>query len=235
MSPFGCRPATVVAQPGMGTTSRAAAVVHQYGHFRRPDGFRFSQLSPAGAWMLATPTIHVYAAARSLHGTTSDRPIPQSSSAKKVVRHCQFSEKVWNLGETSCIKWCNWKCMVSEQSYMSAGKWSLVVNNHLRVAVGHPFLQLGDWRRPHGPPSGSTSHHSTRPATFQWHVGGGALLFPSGRLAGAHKQSIPRSGGKIVLALENSWAVPVKAPCIHRSTTLRCIFLNGQPPTFRKF
>jgi hypothetical protein len=41
--------------------------------------------------MLAAPTI--YAAARSLHGTTSDRPIPQSSSAKKVVRHCEFSEK----------------------------------------------------------------------------------------------------------------------------------------------
>jgi hypothetical protein len=32
----------------------------------------------------------------------------------------------------------------------------------------------------------------------------GALLFPSGRLAGAHKQSVPSSGGKIVLALENS-------------------------------
>jgi hypothetical protein len=75
----------------MGTTSRAAAVVHQYGHFRHPDGFRFSQLSPAGAWMLAAPT--VYAAARSPHGTTSDRPIPQSSSAKKVVRHCEFSKK----------------------------------------------------------------------------------------------------------------------------------------------
>jgi hypothetical protein len=27
------------------------------------------------------------------HGTTSGRPIPQSSSAKKVVRHCEFSEK----------------------------------------------------------------------------------------------------------------------------------------------
>jgi hypothetical protein len=82
MSPFGCRLATVVAQPGMGTASRAAAVVYQYGHFRCPDGFHFSQRSPAGAWMLAAPTI--YAAARSPHGTTSDRPIPQSSSAKKL-------------------------------------------------------------------------------------------------------------------------------------------------------
>jgi hypothetical protein len=80
-----------VEQPGMGTASRAAAVVHQYGHFRRPEGFRFSQRSPAGAWMLAAPTI--YAAARSPHGTTSDRPIPQCSSAKKVVKHCEFSEK----------------------------------------------------------------------------------------------------------------------------------------------
>jgi hypothetical protein len=41
--------------------------------------------------MLAAPTI--YAAARSPHGTTSDRPIPQNSSAKKVVRHREFSEK----------------------------------------------------------------------------------------------------------------------------------------------
>ena len=40
--------------------------------------------------MLAAPTI--YAAARSPHGTTSDRPIPQSSSPEKVVRHCEFSE-----------------------------------------------------------------------------------------------------------------------------------------------
>jgi hypothetical protein len=64
---------------------------HQCDHFRRPDGFRFSQLSPAGAWMLAAPTI--YAAERSPHGTTSDRPIPQSNSTKIVVRHCEFSEK----------------------------------------------------------------------------------------------------------------------------------------------
>jgi hypothetical protein len=41
--------------------------------------------------MLAAPTI--YAGARSPHGTTSDRPIPQSISAKKVVRHCEFSDK----------------------------------------------------------------------------------------------------------------------------------------------
>jgi hypothetical protein len=94
MSPFGRRPVTVVAQHGMGTASRAAAVVHQYGHFRRPDGFRFSQRSLTGAWMLAAPII--YAAARSTFGNTSDRPIPQSSSAKKVdnVRNCDFSESL---------------------------------------------------------------------------------------------------------------------------------------------
>jgi hypothetical protein len=80
---FGCRPAAVVAQPGMGTASRAAAVVHQYGHFRRTDhGLPlFSTVAGPGAWMLAAPTI--YAAARSPHGTTLDRPIPQSSSVKK--------------------------------------------------------------------------------------------------------------------------------------------------------
>jgi hypothetical protein len=66
----------------MGTASCVAAVVRLYGHFRRPDGFRFSQRSPAGAWMLAAPT--VYAAAWSPHGTILDRPIPQSSSAKKL-------------------------------------------------------------------------------------------------------------------------------------------------------
>jgi hypothetical protein len=31
----------VVAQPGIGTASRAAAFMRQYGHFRRPDDFRF--------------------------------------------------------------------------------------------------------------------------------------------------------------------------------------------------
>jgi hypothetical protein len=55
---FGCRLVAVVAQPGMGTASCVAAVVHQYGHFRRPDGFRFYQQLPAGAWMLAAPTIY---------------------------------------------------------------------------------------------------------------------------------------------------------------------------------
>jgi hypothetical protein len=75
----------------MGTASRAAAVVHQPIISDARTASAFSQRSPAGAWMLAAPTI--YAAARSPHGTTSDRPIPQSSSAKKVVTHSEFSEK----------------------------------------------------------------------------------------------------------------------------------------------
>jgi hypothetical protein len=79
----------------MGTTSRAAAVVHQYGHFQRTEGFHFSQRSPAGAWMLAAPTI--YAAARSPHGTTSDNPIPQNIPRKKS---CEFSEKFEILENT---------------------------------------------------------------------------------------------------------------------------------------
>jgi hypothetical protein len=58
-----------------------------------------------------------------------------------------------------------------------------------------------------------------------WHMG--AFLFPSGRLAGAHKQSVPRTKGKVVLALGNSWTVPVKALYSHCSTTLRC-FLTAR-------
>jgi hypothetical protein len=117
--------------------------------------------------MLAARTI--YAAAQPLHGTTLDRPISQSNFSKRVVRHCEFSEK-FDVLENPCIKWYNWKCMVSEQSYLSVKKWPPLVNSHIRVAVGHPFLQFGDWRRPNGPPSWSTSHPSTQLATFQWHV-----------------------------------------------------------------
>jgi hypothetical protein len=78
-----------VALPGMGTASPLAAVVRQYGHFRRPDGFPFSQRSPDGAWMLAAPTI--YAVLSTVTAQHHFRPpIPQSSSAKKVVGHCLF-------------------------------------------------------------------------------------------------------------------------------------------------
>jgi hypothetical protein len=41
--------------------------------------------------MLEAPTI--YTGAWSPHDTTLDRPISQSSSTKKVVRQCEFSEK----------------------------------------------------------------------------------------------------------------------------------------------
>jgi hypothetical protein len=90
------------------------------------------------------------------------------------------------------------------QSYMSARKWSLVVNSHLRVTVGHPFVAVvglkgAPWVD-HRPGARHTLQHGRPPSSGMW----GALLFPSGRLAGAYKQSVSCSGGKIVLALENS-------------------------------
>jgi hypothetical protein len=55
--------------------------------------------------------------------------------------------------------------MVSEQSYMSARKWSLVVNSHLRVAVRHPLLAVGGLKeaprapvREHFTPFNTTGH-----------------------------------------------------------------------------
>jgi hypothetical protein len=65
--------------------------------------------------MLAAPT--TYAAARSLHGTTSDRPIPLSSSTKKVVRYYEFSEKfgIWRDIMYQMMQ-LEFKCMVSGQS-----------------------------------------------------------------------------------------------------------------------
>jgi hypothetical protein len=73
----------------MGTVSRAVAVVQQFGYFRQLPLFS----TVTGRCMDARSSYYIYATARSPHGTTSDRPIPQSSSAKKVVRHCEFSEK----------------------------------------------------------------------------------------------------------------------------------------------
>jgi hypothetical protein len=86
---------------------------------------------------------------------------------------------------------------------MSGRKWSLVVNSHLRAAVGHHFLAVGGLK---GAPRAPVWEHVT-PFNTAGHLPvarGGALLFLSGRLAGAHKQSVTRSRGKIVLALENS-------------------------------
>jgi hypothetical protein len=85
--------------------------------------------------------------------------------------------------------------MVSEQSYMSARKWSLALNIHLRVAVEHPFLAFVGLKEAH------TLQHDQPPSSG---TGGGALLFPPGCLACAHKQLVLRNGGKIVLVLENS-------------------------------
>jgi hypothetical protein len=61
--------------------------------------------------------------------------------------------------------------MVSEQSYMSVRKWSLVVNSHLRVAVEHPFVAVGGQKEA---PRATVREHVTplnMAATFQWHVG----------------------------------------------------------------
>jgi hypothetical protein len=52
----------------------------------------------------------------------------------------------------------------------------------------------------HRPGAHHTLQHGWPPSSSMW----GVLLFPSGRLAGAHNQSVPYSGGKIVVALENS-------------------------------
>jgi hypothetical protein len=214
----------------MGTASRAATVVRHYGHFRRPDGFDFFQRSPAGAWMLAAPTI--YAAARSPHCTTSDRPIPQSSSTKKKVTHCEFSEfgileklvsndateNAWFLSNLICLQE---NTPSSQQPAATRGCcWASF------------SCSWGTEGSPTGPRPGArhTLQPGRPPSSGTW----GALLFPSGRLTCAHKQSVPLSGGKIVLALENSSAVTVKAPYSHRSTTLRCVFFNGPPPIFKK-
>jgi hypothetical protein len=82
---------------------------------------------------------------------------------------------------------------------MSAMKWSLVVNSHLRVAVEHPFLAVGGLKEA---PRAPVREHVT-PV-----IPAGHLPVARGEhscsLAGAHKQSVPRCGGKIVLALENS-------------------------------
>jgi hypothetical protein len=89
--------------------------------------------------------------------------------------------------------------MVSEQSYMSGREWSLVVNSHLRVAVGHPFLAVGGLK---DAPRAPVLEHVT-PFKTAGHLpvahGGHSCSSP-----GAHKQSVTSSGGKIVLALENS-------------------------------
>jgi hypothetical protein len=86
---------------------------------------------------------------------------------------------------------------------MSATKWSLAVNSHLRVAVGHPFLAVGglkDASRAPRPGARHTLQHDWPPSRGTW----GALLFPFGRLSGAHKQSVACSGKTIGLVLENS-------------------------------
>jgi hypothetical protein len=68
-----------------------------------------------------------------------------------------------------------WKNTMNQMMQLKMhGFWAILCVCHEIVTncqLGTLFLQLGDCRRPHGPPSGSTRYPSTRPATFQWHVG----------------------------------------------------------------
>jgi hypothetical protein len=89
--------------------------------------------------------------------------------------------------------------MLSEQSYKSSSKWSLVVNSHMGVAVGHPFLAVGGMKEaPRAPVWEHVTPFNTAgylPVARRGH---------SSSPSGAFKQWVPRSGGKVVLALENS-------------------------------
>jgi hypothetical protein len=80
-----------------------------------------------------------------------------------------------------------------------------------------------------GPRPGArhTLQHGRPPSTGTL----GAPLFPSGRLAGAHKQSVPRGGGKTVLALEDSRAMPVKGAVQPPFDYFAMRLLNGPPQT----
>jgi hypothetical protein len=91
--------------------------------------------------------------------------------------------------------------MVSEQSCMSAGKWSLVVNSHLRVVVGHPFLTVGRWKK-----APRVREHVTpfNPAGHLPMVRGGHSCSPPGALRAHTSNWSHVAGGKIVLALENN-------------------------------
>jgi hypothetical protein len=81
--------------------------------------------------------------------------------------------------------------MVSEQSYISAKKWSLEVNSYLRMSVGHPFLAVGGLKEA---PRAPVREHVTHFNPFgHLSVARGGY---SGRLAGAQNQSDPRSREK---------------------------------------
>jgi hypothetical protein len=68
-------------------------------------------------------------------------PFFQSSSAKKVVRHSEFSEK-FGILEKHHVSDDATENAWSLKNHMSTRKWFLVVNIHLRVAVEHPFLAV---------------------------------------------------------------------------------------------
>jgi hypothetical protein len=81
---------------------------------------------------------------------------------------------------------------------------------------------------PTGPRTGArhTLQHGRPPSSGTW----GALLLPSGRLAGTHKQSVPRSGGK------SNWRWKIAERCqlmrrtasVRLQCTLRCVFSSPE-------
>ena len=200
MSLFGCSSAAVVAQSPRHGNCKSCG-----GSFAPVQSFLTPGLLPLFSTVtgrcLAARTI--YAAVQSPHGTILDRPISQSSSAKKVIiRHGEFSEKFGILEKHqnqmmklemhgfSAILYVCQEMVRSSQQPPEGGCW--VPFSCIWGTEGGPMDPSPGARhtlQPGGPPSCGT-----------W----GALLSPSGRLAGAHKQSVPFSGGKIVLALENS-------------------------------
>jgi hypothetical protein len=79
---------------------------------------------------------------------------------------------------------------------MSARKWSLVVNSH---TFGHTFLAVEGLKEA---PRAPVREHVT-PFNQAGYIPVARGVHSCFSL-GAHKQSVPRSGGKIVLELENS-------------------------------
>jgi hypothetical protein len=141
--------------------------------------------------------------------------------------------KIWNFGKTSCIKWCNWKYMVSEQFYMFAREWSLVVNSHMRVAVGNPFLAVGGLKEAQRVP---VREHFTPINTS------GHLPVARGRHSCSPPGALRAHTSNRSHVAEEKWKIAERCQLRCRKATvwLLCdafffFFLNGPPPTFRKF
>jgi hypothetical protein len=170
--------------------------------------------------MLAAPTI--YATARSPHGTTSDRPIPQSSSVEKVVRHCEFSEK-FKISEIRHVSngatenaWClsNLICLAgngpSSQQPPEGGCWapfSCSLRTEGCPTSPHPGAR---YTFPHGrsPSSGTWGHSCSSPGALRVHT--------------SNQSHVAEE--KLYWRWKIAERCQVKAPYSHRSTTLRCGF-----------